>query len=124
MSPGVQESDESKIRHGSGRQGRHCPGERFPDQFPSCSRGVHFQFEFDIALVVQIDAQDARDDKQEHAYLKNAQDSGIVAKKPDYERREAQSDHSQRHELPRFLVVAQQDQFAAGAQGAQQEYGQ
>ena len=76
-----------------GRQGRHCSSERFPDQLPSRGCGVHFQFEFDIALVVQIDAHNACGDKQKHAYLKNAQDSCVVAKKPDSENRQTQSHH-------------------------------
>lgn len=122
MSPGVEESDESEIHHGSGRQGRHCPGERLPDQLPPRSCGVHFQFEFDIALVVQIDAHDARGDEQKHACLKNAQDSRVVAKKPDNQNRQAQRHHSQRHDLPRLLIVPQQDQLAAGAQDPKKKY--
>ena len=122
MPPGVEESDESEMHHGSGRQGRHRSGQRLPDQLPSRSCGVHFQFEFDIALVVQIDAQDARGDEQKHAYLKNAQGSCVVVKKPDSENRQTQSHQSKRHNLPRLLIVAQQDQLAAGAQNPQKKY--
>ena len=85
MSIGVQEADESEIHHGSGRQGRHRSAERLPDQLPSRSRRIHFQLEFDIALVMQIDAQRTRSGEHKHEDLKNAQDSCVVAKKPDYE---------------------------------------
>ena len=121
MPVGVSQSQQPKLDHRAGRQGRRGAFERFPEKGQPLQRRIHLPFELYIALVVHPQPDEAAHHKEDHRPLQSPHAHAPAIHSAPAEHSQADAHQDQRCLLPDIFDVFQQQEFRAEAQDADQQ---